>query len=70
MREALEGRNLPHPVSVFIPAAVDGQADPGEQMVEKEATVAPEIPEVFIVLVGFISHFLRLLKGGGLGGLV
>ena len=70
MRGSLEGRNLPHPVSVFIPAAVDGQADPGEQMVEKEATVASEIPEVFIVLVGLVSHFQSLLKGNGLGGLV
>jgi hypothetical protein len=70
MRESLQGRSLPQPVSVLIPAAVDGQPDFGEQMVEKEATVASEIPEVLIVLVGLISQFLRLLKGNGLGGFV
>jgi hypothetical protein len=70
MRESSQGRRLPQPVSVLIPAAVDGHADLGEQMVEKEATVASEIPEVFIVLVGLVSHFQSLLKGNGLGGLV
>ena len=39
-------------------------------MVEQKATVPSEIPEVLIVLMGFISHFLRLLKGSSLGGLV
>jgi hypothetical protein len=39
-------------------------------MVEKKPTVPSEVPEVFVVLVRLISHFLRFSKGHGLSGFV
>jgi len=70
MREYSRGGSLPQPISVLIPAAVDREPDFGEQMVEHEATVSPEVSEVLVVLVGFVSHSLRLIDGHGLRGLV
>ena len=66
MRVSGPGR-LPKPVSVFIPPAVNGNAQFRQEMMKEKTSVSSKITQILAMFVGFVALGQRLLQGHGLG---
>ena len=59
--------SLPEPVSVFIPSAVNGNAQFREEMMKEKTPVAFKITEVLAMFMWFVTLGQGFVQGHGLG---
>ena len=67
MHEGVGIRALPQPIAVFVPTAVYPDTHLGKNMVKEKTSGAPEITQVFTMLMGLVSVFQCFGEGHGVG---